>query len=64
MKRLQKQKITESSLEFMFFPDYIETYGINHFNTSIKALEFVTQFTSCEFAARPFILKYENDMVT
>lgn len=63
IKRLQKQKITESSLEFMFFPDYIETYGINDFKTSVKALEFVTQFTSCEFAVRPFILKYEKDMV-
>jgi len=64
IKRLQKEKITESSLEFMFFPDYIETYGINHFETSVKAIEFVTQFTSCEFAVRPFILKYEKDMIT
>jgi 3-methyladenine DNA glycosylase AlkC len=63
IKRLQKEKITESSLEFMFFPDYIESYGINHFETSVKAIEFVTQFTSCEFAVRPFILKYEKDMI-
>jgi len=63
IKRLQKEKITESSLEFMFFPDYIETYGINHFETSAKAIEFVTQFTSCEFAVRPFILQYEKEMI-
>jgi 3-methyladenine DNA glycosylase AlkC len=63
ISKLRQQKITEGSLEFMFFPQYIETYGIDHFEASVKSIEFVTQFTSCEFAVRPFIIKYEGRMV-
>ncbi|HTB52556.1 MAG TPA: DNA alkylation repair protein [Ferruginibacter sp.] len=54
---------TEGRLEFIFFPDYIETYGIDDFDTSMKAIEFITQFVSCEFAVRPFIIKYGNKMI-
>lgn len=61
--QLRIQGIGEDGLAFMFLPDYIETYGINHFETSVEALEFVTQFVSCEFAVRPFILKYGNEMI-
>jgi 3-methyladenine DNA glycosylase AlkC len=63
IQRLRHHKITESSLEFMFLPDYIETYGIDHFDAAVKAIETVTQFTSCEFAVRPFILKYGDKMI-
>lgn len=63
ISKLRKNKITETSIEFMFFPDYIETYGINDFENSLKAFEFVTQFTSCEFAVRPFIIKYGDKMI-
>jgi 3-methyladenine DNA glycosylase AlkC len=62
--KLRTCKITESSLEFMFFADYIETYGIEHFNASVRSIEFVTQFTSCEFAVRPFIIKYGDRMLS
>lgn len=61
--KIRQKKFTESSLEFMFFPDYIETYGIDDFEISVKAMEFITQFTSCEFAVRPFILRYSNKMI-
>jgi len=60
---LRQRKFLESSLEFMFFPDYIETFGREHFDTSIKTFEFVTQFTSCEFAVRPFIIQYGDHMI-
>ena len=53
----------EDKLEFMFFPDYIETYGLHDFENSVKALAFVTQFVSCEFAVRPFILQYGERML-
>ncbi len=55
--------IKEESIEFMFFPEYISLYGIDHYEESISAFEFVTQFTSCEFAVRPYILKYEEKML-
>jgi 3-methyladenine DNA glycosylase AlkC len=51
------------ALEFIFFPDYLATYGLDHYETSVKALEFVTQFITCEFAIRPFILKYGDRML-
>jgi hypothetical protein len=54
---LRQRNVSESSLEYMFLPDYIENYGIDHFDISVKSFEFITQFTSCEFAVRPFIIK-------
>lgn len=55
---LRRRQIGETGIEFMFFPDYVETFGIDHFVTSIESIEFITQFTSCEFAVRPFVIKY------
>lgn len=55
-KNIQSGKY--DSLAFMFLPDYIEQYGLEHYETSINAIEIVTIFTSCEFAIRPFIKKH------
>jgi len=63
IEQLRVQGIGEDGLAYMFLPDYIETYGIDDFENSVEALEFVTQFVSCEFAVRPFILKYGNKMI-
>lgn len=54
---------SRGGLEFMFLPDYIELYGLNDYHNAVKAFEFITQFISCEFAVRPFILKYETEML-
>lgn len=50
----------EGQLDFlhMFLPEYVELYGIDDFENSMKALEKTTQFASAEFAIRPFIIKY------
>lgn len=58
IKQLQEKEIKELSIEFMFIPDFIEVYGIDDYETSMNAMEHVTQFTSCEFAIRPFLIKY------
>ncbi|MCZ4244731.1 DNA alkylation repair protein [Pedobacter punctiformis] len=63
INQLRIKGIGEDGLAYMFLPDYIETYGIDDFSNSVEALEFVTQFVSCEFAVRPFILKYGDDMI-
>lgn len=63
INKLRADQFGEDSLVFMFLPDYIETYGLEDFETSVKALEFVTQFVSCEFAVRPFLIKYGVKMV-
>lgn len=55
--------IKEGSLEFMFFPEYIAMHGIDDYELSVSAFEFITQFTSCEFSVRPYILKYEGKML-
>lgn len=59
----RKQNLGEDKLEYMFLPDYIEVYGIDDYTTAIDALEFTTQFVSCEFAVRPFLLKYTQPMI-
>jgi 3-methyladenine DNA glycosylase AlkC len=47
----------------MFFPDFIEVYGLDDFDISAKALEHFTQYSSSEFAVRPFIVKYPKQML-
>ncbi|BFM17127.1 DNA alkylation repair protein [Maricurvus nonylphenolicus] len=41
--------------EAMFFPEYVEVYGQGHWDASMQALEVLTQYSSSEFAVRPFI---------
>ncbi len=43
--------------EGMFFPEYVSTYGLDHWNTSLKTLEILTTYSSAEFAIRAFIEK-------
>ena len=61
--QLRADGFRDNQLEFMFLPDYIETYGLDHYELSINALEYVTQFVSCEFAVRPFLLRYDDRML-
>jgi len=43
--------------EGMVLPDYVELYGLDHWNISLKALKEFTKYSSSEFAIRPFIIK-------
>ncbi len=61
--QLKADGFGEQGLVFMFLPDYVATYGLDDFENSVKALEFLTQFISAEFAVRPFLLKYGNRMM-
>jgi 3-methyladenine DNA glycosylase AlkC len=49
-----------TGLEAMFFQDFVEVYGLDDFENSMKALEVFTLESSSEFAIRQFILKYED----
>lgn len=42
----------------MVYPDIVEMYGIDEYDTSVEALEHFTKFSSSEFAVRPFLIKY------
>ncbi|RYG22120.1 MAG: DNA alkylation repair protein [Chitinophagaceae bacterium] len=61
--QLKADGFGEHKLEFMFLPAYISSYGLNHLNESIKALEIATQYISAEFAVRPFLIKYHDEMM-
>lgn len=47
----------------VLFPDFIEVYGLDNLAISIEALEQFTQYSTSEFAVRPFIIKYEKEML-
>ena len=50
------------SLEYAFLGAFVEQYGLDDYETSVKAIEEITQFTSCEGPVRPFIIKYPKEM--
>ena len=60
-------EIVEKSDGFyrILFPDFVEVYGQDEINwdLSIKALELYTQFSSSEWAVRPFIISHEERMM-
>ena len=43
--------------EAMVLPDYVEVYGQENWNLSLPALGYFTQYSSSEFAIRPFLAK-------
>lgn len=43
--------------------NYVEQYGLDDYDTSVAAIEKITQFTSCEFSVHPFIIKYPDKMM-
>ncbi|MBA9076731.1 DNA alkylation repair protein [Rufibacter quisquiliarum] len=63
IEAIKAQRFPVRHVEFMFFPDYVELYGLEDPVTASKAMEEITQFISCEFAVRPFLLKYPQQMM-
>ena len=49
----------------IYFPDCVEVYGQGerHWDLSIAALERYTQYSTAEFAVRPFIISHEDRMM-
>jgi len=46
----------------MIFPDFVQQYGLDDYETSVRAMEHFTQYSTAEFAVRPFIEKYPKMM--
>ncbi|MGQ1788450.1 DNA alkylation repair protein [Saccharicrinis sp. GN24d3] len=63
LKSSGADKFKFAELAYIFIPDIIEKYGMEHFDTSVVAFEAITPFTSCEFAVRPFIIQYQDEML-
>ena len=63
IEKLRQHHVREPNLEYMFLADYIEVFGIPDFKNSVNLIEFVTPFASCEYAVRPFLIKYGDKML-
>ncbi len=63
IEAIKKEGPVAGSIEYLFLPEYIYLYGLDHYKESVKAMEQVTQFISCEFAVRHFIIRYEEQMI-
>lgn len=62
IEQLKIDGMNQHALEFMFLPDYIERYGLAYYETAVTTLRDLTEFTSAEFAIRPFIVKYPQTL--
>ncbi len=60
---LTLKQVTHQSLEYMFLPDYIQQFGLTHFEISVQTFRKITHFTSCEFAVRPFLIQDTHRML-
>ncbi|MFT7084434.1 MAG: 3-methyladenine DNA glycosylase AlkC [Vicingaceae bacterium] len=60
ISKLSEDGFPTGGFEFMFIPEYIEKNGTVDLEISLDALKYITQFTSCEFAIRPFIILNEK----
>jgi 3-methyladenine DNA glycosylase AlkC len=60
---LKKAVVHSKGFLAMTFPDYVEVYGLDDYNTSVSALELFTQYGSSEFAIRPFVVKYPEKVM-
>ncbi|HNA78539.1 MAG TPA: DNA alkylation repair protein [Turneriella sp.] len=60
-----QQRIKEGTNSFgdIIFPDFVERFGLEDFKTSVRALEVFTAACSSEFAVRPFIVRYPQEMM-
>ncbi len=47
----------------MIFPDFVQQYGLEDYDTSIPALAHFTSYSTSEFAVRPFIREYPKRMM-
>lgn len=52
-----------SGMPYMVLPDYVEVFGLMNLEVSKRALKEFTSLCSSEFAVRPFIIRYEDEMI-
>lgn len=45
------------------FPDFVQVFGLQHFKESVHAIKIVTEYSTSEFAVRPYIEKYKDKMM-
>jgi len=57
IKILKKAASKIKTAEAICLPDYVEQYGLEHWDISLDAMAWFTKFSTSEFAIRPYILK-------
>lgn len=55
LKILEQVAPSFDGFEGILFPDYVECYGLEHWEQSLPALGLLTRYGSSEFAIRPFL---------
>lgn len=50
-------------LPCLIFPDFVEVYGLDHWDISVPALREFTKYSSSELAVRPFIIQDAGRMM-
>ncbi|PGM57615.1 DNA alkylation repair protein [Bacillus sp. AFS053548] len=58
------ENFPKGQLSSIFFPDFVEVYGLDHWEKSIESLELFTKHSTSEFAVRPFIVQDQERMMT
>ncbi|CAM4163765.1 hypothetical protein BAMA_11865 [Bacillus manliponensis] len=56
-------QLEEHELAGIILPDFVEMYGLHNWDVSIDALEWFTQYTTSEYAVRPFFIEDQDKMV-
>ena len=62
MEVMDENSFPKKGYEYMFIPDYVAKFGRSNIDLALPLLERITQFVSCEFAIRPFILDAEQKL--
>jgi 3-methyladenine DNA glycosylase AlkC len=62
--RRVRENEREINLGYLFLPDYVEVFGLDHYDASVGALEEITQLMSAEFAVRPLLRRYPQAMLS
>lgn len=60
MEAMDKVASSKRGYAYYYIPEYVEKFGRQHIDLALPLLERITQFISCEFAIRPFILDDEK----
>jgi 3-methyladenine DNA glycosylase AlkC len=61
--QLRKLGVNDNNFPYLFLADLISNTEEKNLPASLHAMEFVTQFVSCEFAVRQFIILYPQKMM-
>ena len=55
--------LSNHTLASIVFPDFVEVYGLEDWDVSLPALEWFTQYSTSEYAVRPFIQQAPDIMI-